>query len=241
MKILSEFLSLSNLTASSSATNFPVENITNIEPMQRWKPATYAADVSIVIDFLTAQTLNTAFLNRCNFPVCKIQGNDTDIWTAPAFEQSVNLSCDIAENRKAWVELENFNYRYLRIVIASGQTLDNSETLPAIGNLIAGTSENLPMVSAFTTELIKKFDRWESDGGSYHKQSKGRARHVVSLKIDATLSEMRSFFVGWDYAVLFADLGNVSDAWLVFGVERLQNAIRNPIDTTLLLGLEEKP
>lgn len=241
MKLLSTFESLATLTASGSNASFPVANVIDIEPFKRWHADAYAGDVWVMNDFGSAKSLTAIFLNQCNFPACKVQGNDTNSWGTPSFELSCALVVDDAGNRKGWFDLSAFNYRYIRVLIASGQTLDNSETVPAIGNIIAGTSAALPLVGDFVARMVQRSIRFESDGGAVDKVKVGRPRHIISIGIGDSLANIRSMPKRWTIGVLFADLANAGEAWLVFPPDDWNRPIRSVIDADLQFNLEEKP
>lgn len=241
MKLLATFQALSTLTASGSDANFPVSNVVDLEPMKRWHADAYTGDVWVKNDFGSAKSLTAVFLNQCNFPACKVQGNDTDVWTSPSFELTCSLVVDDAGNRKGWFDLSAFNYRYLRVLIASGQTLDNSETVPAIGNIIAGTAETMPLVADLTARLVQRSIRFESDGGAVDKEKYGRARHLITINIGDSLANVRGMSKRWDIGVVFADLANAGEAWLVFPPDDWNRPIRSVLDAGLQFVMEEKP
>lgn len=241
MKLLSAFIDLGTLTASGEAAGFDVENIEGLEPMIRWKADAYAGDVWVKADLGSAKALTALFLNRCNFVHCHIQGNASDSWASPAFDMGVDLVLDDAGNRKGWYELESFSYQWLRILIPSGQTLDNSETLPAIGNLIVGVSADLPLVSSLDHRLIQRQDRFEADGGALEKSNRGRARHIITIACGDELANIRTMPKTWTMGVIYADLANASEAWLVFPPDDWSRPIRSMIEAEIRFTLEEKP
>lgn len=241
MKILYSFVVSSTLTSSGVVSGFPESNINDLDPNKRAKLSGYTGDVWIVLDFLTAQSLDSCFLNRCNFPQCKIQGNASNSWSSPSFDLTCNLVKDGAQNRKGWFNVTGFNYRYMRILISGGQTLDNSETTPAIGNLILGTAVTMPIVAQISPRLVQRFNRFESDEGTLVKSKKGLARHSISISIGDKYSPIRDFFKGWSIAVFFADLGSVADSWLVWPPDDWVPSVKNIHDSQLSTVLEERP
>lgn len=241
MKLLSTFTDLGTPTSSGATSGFPVTNIEDLDPMVRWKADAYAGDVWVKADMASAQALTALFLNRCNFPQCRIQGHASDDFTSPSFNQLVSLVQDDAGNRKGWFDLTAFNYRWLRILIASGQTLDNSDTLPAIGNLIVGASAELPVVAAVEPRLLQRQDRFEPDGGGLSKQKRGRARHIISVSVGDSLANVRAMAKTWDMGVIFADLDDAGEAWLVYPPEDWTKPIKSVAEAELRFILEERP
>lgn len=240
MLILTTFETLPTITASTSNAQYPVSNIAQIDPGRVWQPTTFTAPAPawIVVDYGSAKSLTDLFLNNCNFTSATIQGNDTDSWTTPAFSQAVTLAKDDCQVRKGYFTLTAFNYRYLRILITF-QTLDNSATYPFIGNLITGTATTLK-VSEWAPQKIKRYSVFQSDGGSYSKTPKGKARHTFGCAVSSTLATVES--INWDYlhAVVYEDLGNVAGSWLVYHPNEIGKSIKNTNDASLRLTFEER-
>ena len=242
MKIMTTFQSLGTPTSSGATTGFPVTNITDLDPNKRWLSAYYPGeDVWTLVDFGSAKVLTAIFLNQCNFPQCVIQGNASNVWSSPSFNYLANLIKDDASNRKGWFDLSAFNYRYLRILITASQPLDNSETVQAIGNLIAGSSVSLPIVGELTPHLTQRFNRFESDGGNLTKTKKGRAKHTIGIGIGDSLANIRAMDKTWNIGVLYADMGNAGESWLVYPPEDWNKPIKNILDSQLSFTVEERP
>lgn len=240
MKILSTFVGLGTVTASGFTAGFPATNVQNLRPMVRWVVDAYAGDVWLLADLGAAKVLTAAFLNRCNFPQCRIQGNASNSWSSPSFNELVNLAKDDAGNRKGYFPLTAFNYRYLRILIASGQTLDSAETLPAVGNLIVGADASLPAVREFGADLGEKFDRFESFAGALNKEAVGVARHVLDIRCEDAIATIRGMDKTWSMAVIFADWGSPAESWLVFKPERWNKPVQVGSDFQLAFSCEER-
>jgi hypothetical protein len=239
MKLLTTFDTLSSISASGSAAGYPVANIADLDPMVRWHADAYSGDV-----WAKAQVgagFTGVFLNRCNFPQCRIQWHATDSWASPTVNSLVTLVSDDALNRKGFFTVAGTASGYIRILIASGQTLDNSETVPAIGNLIIGTPAELPAVAQFNPRLVQRWDRFEPDGGGFTKAKRGRPRHIISMTMGDVLANLRAVAKTWDVAVLFADLDNAGESWLVWGPEQHDKPITSVIDAALAWTLEERP
>lgn len=241
MKLLSTFETLDTVTASGSDANYPVANIKDLDPMIRWHADAYSGDVWIKIDFGAATVLNMIFLNQANFAHAHVQGNATDVWTSPSFDLGVDLARDELNNRKGWFDLTAFNYRWMRILIPGSQTLDNSETVPALGNLITGQAVAIPAVSAYTPDILKRWTRFEPDGGGLIKTTDDRGRHVITLECADTLSNVRALSKTWEIGVVFSDLGYPAESWLVYPPESWSRPTRNILDATLRWSMEERP
>jgi len=241
LKILDTFESLATLTASGSDADFPLANINDIGSLIRWHAASYAADQWVKNDFGTAIALTAIFLNQCNFPQCYIEGHATDDWAAPSFSQLVTLSQDRCSNRKAWATLTGFNYRWLRILIPSGQALDNSESVPAIGNVLCGTSAELPP-GTFAYPKNQEFYTFKADGGPEKRTTKGIPWHTITLSLKADKTEIEAVNSVWpaDCAVVFFDVGNVAQAFLVDPPPVWDARADDWPDMRLILTLSEK-
>lgn len=241
MKILADtgFRTLSNLTSSGADANYPASNVATMEPMQRWHADAYAGDVWLKMDLGTAVAITGIFLNRCNFPHAHIQGADTDSWDTPAVDIELDLVLDDAGNRKGFFSLAGFSRRWVRLLIPASQTLDNSETVPAVGNLILGSPSDLT-ASGLTSDLVQQVRRFETTGGAVIQERRGRARHIISIDIADTRANVRAVPKNWDYAVIAADLGNAGEAWLVQAPQSWSQPIRNVLDSTMRFQAEEK-
>lgn len=242
MKLLTSFQTFT-ATASSSQTGFPVTNIQNLDPQIRWKASTYLADQSIVFDFAAPAAPSAIFLNKCNFAGAVVQGNTSDSWGTPAFTQAISLVKDRCLNRKGWFALTGFSYRYMRILIAAGQTLDNSESTPAIGNVLLGIPADLPRVNQFNAEIVRSFTKFLSKGGSLSKTPYGLMRHVVSAELGGSITTFAALDRTWTIGVLFADLGNVWESYLVYPPENWPLPLEggNIDDCRMNLQMEERP
>jgi hypothetical protein len=241
MKILSTFEALTTKTSSGAGAGFPVANIADLDPFVRWVADAYTGDVWVKVDFGSAKVLTGLFLNQCNFPHCHVQGHASDSWASPSFDLGVDLVLDDAANRKGWFDLVAFNYRWLRILIPGSQTLDKSETVPAIGNLLVGAAVTLPLVSDFEARMVQRVRAFEADGGGYRESKQGRARHLISIGIGDSLANIRAMPKAWADAVIYADLGDAGDSWLVFPPNDWSRPIRSIIDAELRFQLRERP
>lgn len=242
MKLLTTFQTFTP-TASSSKSGFPVANVQNLDPRVRWAANAYSTDESVVLDFGATASPTAIFLNQVNFPAATIQGNATDSWGSPSFTQAIAPALDRCKNRKGWFDLTGFSYRYMRILISAGQTLDNLEATPAIGNILLGVPVVMPRVYQFNAEVVRAFTKFQSKGGSIIKNPYGLMSHSVSLELSGTMAGFASFDRTWTIGVIFADLGNVWESYLVYPPERWPLPLEggNIDDCRMSLQMEERP
>jgi len=239
MKILSTFAAFTP-ESSGAATGFPAAHAIDLDPMQRWIADAYAGAVN-VSSSTEGTGVTAVFLNRCNFASAKIQFCATTAFSEITYELEIALVKDGAGNRKGWFDLAAAKSGYFRILIAASQTLDDEETVPAIGNLIVGIGVALPTVSAYNPRLIQRTRRFESDAGGLVKTRVGRSRHIIQLDIGDEYSAISAVPKDWDDAVVFADLNNVADAWLVFPPDDWNRPFRSFLDCSMSFYLEERP
>lgn len=141
------------ISGSSELTTSPVSNISKPgRPMLPWRTA-LSSEQYAVIDFLSPKTLTGLWLVRTNFSHVFIQGNATNVWTAPSFSKSCTIT------RSPWnfryqlaVPLVQFTYRYLRILIPSQAPVDGT-TAFLLGGVYAGLLERFPQNFRFDVEF----------------------------------------------------------------------------------------
>lgn len=138
------FGATATVTASSELGSSLATNVrTPGRPFLPWRTTT-TGDQSVVLDFTTAKSVKLLLLIRANFTSARIQGNPTDSWGSPAFNQLITIS------RNPWnyryqhgVRLTGFNYRYLRILIPS-QTPTDASSGYLLGGVWAGGETRTP-------------------------------------------------------------------------------------------------
>jgi hypothetical protein len=213
MRLISSFSVITNLSACSSNAYFPVSNVLDIEPMARWQAATYA-DAQWIKGQI-AQGVNGLFLNQCNFPSARFQWNATDVWTSPTVDITLSLEKDDCVNRKGFFDLTGTGPGYFRIYIPSLQTLDNSEAVPAIGNIILGNAVTMPTASRYSPDKTSEVITTKAYESSPRDTIIGRSWHEITVDMKDWLSVVRALPKNWAQAVLIADMGYVDEAWLV--------------------------
>lgn len=226
----------STITASGSAAGFPVSSLVDIDPGIIWKGN--ATSANIVIDLGSAKSVNHVWLNNANFLSATIQANDTNAWGTPAVSINATLASDDIGIVKGFFDLSETAYRYVRIVIPV-QTFLDSESAPWLGNLVIGESDLLK-VADWEPQTIEKRSEFEPDGGGFRTNPKGRGRHIFSCNISGTKPQVDSMpLKNWSYAVIFTDLNDVADSYLVASPDTTRSRVRNINDVEKSLIFKE--
>lgn len=239
MKLLTDqnMRTFTSIVASSEAVGFPATNLQQYDPGLIWKAAAFSADVTITIDLGAAAAIPQIWLNNANFASATLQANASDSWGSPSVSQAVTLAKDDIGIYKGYFDLSATNYRYVRVVIPV-QAL-TSGTVPQLGNIIIGTAADL-RVASWAAQTARNFSKFQPDGGGYRKNAKGRARHAFSVGVLGTKAEVDAVILsGWEAAIIFTDLADVADSYLVYPPETTGKSIRNPLDAERSFVLEE--
>ena len=239
MKLITDanMRAITTLTASSAAEGFAAANLQQYDPGLIWKAAAFSADVTLVADLGAAVAIPQIWLNNANFLSATIEANDANDWADPAVSKSVTLAEDDIGIVKGLFDLSAVNYRYVRVVIPVQALV--SGTVPSLGNLIIGTAAALK-VASWDSQTSRKFSKFEPDDGGYRKNYKGRARHVFGASVVGTKAEVDAVLLkGWDVAIIFTDLGVVSDSYLVYAPDSTRGNTRNAADAERSFTLEE--
>lgn len=140
------------IAASSEAANLPATNVSKPgRPFMPWR-AGAAGDQSVVINFGSAKLVNAVWLVRTNFTTVRIQGNPSDSWGAPAFNQEYTVGLSPWNFRyQLGVRVTGFNYQFLRVFIPSQTTTDGTAYM--LGGVWAGPIEPLPQNVRFDVNL----------------------------------------------------------------------------------------
>lgn len=242
MKLLTDqnMRTISSITASSSAEGFPAANLLQYDPDMIWQAESFAADASIVIDLAVASSIKQIWLNNANFTSATIQANATNSWASPSVSKAVTLADDDVGIYKGFFDLSETNYRYVRVFIPV-QALLFGDTLPWLGNIIIGDTEEL-IVSTWEPLVQENFEAWEPDGGSYSEESTGKPRHIFTASmLNVTKAEIDAApLKGWQNAVLYTELGSVADSFLVESPKGKRPRVRSPIDCDLEFVMRER-
>jgi hypothetical protein len=244
MKIITAFDPLTTLTALNSDTEFPVANLKDFLPWKRWWATGYADGIVwVLVDRgAGASTIDSVYLGNANFPQCRLQLNDANVWTSPSVNILANLVKDDIGNRKGFFNLGANSLRYFRLSIASGQTLDvGAPTFPALGALVLGLAGTLPVVAEASTRTMRPYSRAVTVSGRLRKwrAGDGKGRHVVRLSMGDDWAPIRNFSLDWDMAAIAADLGDAGDAWLVYGADEAEKNAKFIEEADGSLTLEE--
>jgi len=145
--------SASIITGSSEAANSPATNISKpARPFLPWRTAA-GGDQSVVINFAAAKQIDAVWLVNVNFAQVRIQGNASDAWGAPAFNQLYTVGLSPWNFRyQLGVRLTGFNYQYMRVFIPS-QTPTDGTAAYLLGGVWAGPIEGLPQNVRFDVNL----------------------------------------------------------------------------------------
>lgn len=141
------------ITGSSEAANSPATNLSKPgRPFMPWRTAA-GGDQNAVINFAAAKVVDAVWLVRTNFTSVRIQGNPSDSWGAPAFDQAFTISLSPWNFRyQLGVRLTGFNYQFLRVLIPS-QTPTDGTAAYLLGGVWAGPIEKLPQNVRFDVNL----------------------------------------------------------------------------------------
>lgn len=239
MKLLTDqnMRTFTGIVASSEAVGFPATNLQQYDPGLIWKAAAFTGDINIVIDLGAAAAIPQIWLNNANFTSATLQANAADSWGSPSVSKSVTLASDDIGIYKGFFDLSATNYRYVRIIIPVQALV--SGTVPQLGNIIIGTAADL-RVASWAAQTARNFSKFQPDGGGYRKNAKGRARHIFSVGVSGTKAEVDAIVLsGWEAAIIFTDLADVADSYLVYPPESTGKSIRNPLDVERSFALEE--
>ncbi len=233
------FSLIETITSNSTNPLFPALNLLELDPAVVWRAASFSAAITLVFDFASAQNVNKIWLNNANFTTATIQANATDSWTAPAVTKDVTLAKDDLGICRGYFELSNTDYRYVRLVIPVQTLL--SGTVPELGNVIIGEDLDFSPVAEFNSEIVDEYYTFISDSGRYFKNQRYTPRHVLSLafanQIKAAIDALP--LSGWATAIIFSDLSDVAEAYLVYPPVDRRKIILNPLDCSLSFTLEE--
>jgi hypothetical protein len=130
------------LTASTEASNLPVENVQDPRLSQPWR-TTALSDQTVLIDAGDGNTINPncfalAGHNLTDGCTLKIQGNATDAWTTPTVDETVTHRDDVIVHFFTGSAL-----RYWRVFIDDDS---NPDGYVQIGRLMLGTYLQMPPV-----------------------------------------------------------------------------------------------
>ncbi len=131
------------LTASSEAPNLPVENVQDSRLSQPWRTDDEVSDQTIIIDAGEGNTINPDMValaghNLTDGCTLKIQGNATNVWTAPTVDQTITHRDDVIVHFFTGAAL-----RYWRLYIDDDS---NPDGYIQLGRLMLGSMLQMPPV-----------------------------------------------------------------------------------------------
>jgi hypothetical protein len=162
--VTTRLYSFVNLAASATITASTQDSVyiaTNAgQAADRYLPArtTVATDSWWLFDFTTATVLEFLELLRVNFTAARVQGNATDSWGSPSFNQLIAIDRNPFNEQYTFAAaLTGFNYRYLRLFVATQtpKALDIDGPVLSVfnlGGLWAGLATSAP--SGFGADVL---------------------------------------------------------------------------------------
>lgn len=229
MKLLTDFY---NYTVTGNvASGYSLNNLKTLDTNEIWKGSN--ASETLVFDLGLAKKIGSIFLNNSNFTSAVITCANNTSFTG-GITQNLTLKKDDLNIYRAFSFLTDTSYRYIRIVCSNLV----SGTAPTLGNVIIGDTTELK-VSDWSSDVQDKLVTFESDGGSYREKRKGQSHHVFSASLSGTKEELDSLPLNFDSAVIFTDLNDVADSYLVGTALNRRRSTRNPVDCSLTFNLQE--
>jgi hypothetical protein len=129
------YADIATLTEGTQNIYFPVENLQDVDKDKLYKDLGTTTSWSVVFDCLTAIPVTSCILFNHNLTGgetnIKVEGNDTNVWTAPAVSETLTYAADTI--------LKNFtggSYRYWRITF----TKANATDIRSVGRVYLGPS-----------------------------------------------------------------------------------------------------
>lgn len=119
-------LDVTTVTGSSQqSTSFAAQNLkTPQRPFFPWRTGATGAQ-NAVVDFGSAKSVETFVLVRTNYSSARIQGNSSNSWGAPPFDEEITLDANPQNGRYQWGGVfTGFNYQFLRLLIPSQTPTD---------------------------------------------------------------------------------------------------------------------
>lgn len=231
MKILKDFNNFSSITGNA-ASGYPLTNLAKIDSNEIWKGT--SSTETIIIDFGSAKPVSGIFLNNANFTSATITASNNSSFSDGA-TLNLTLSKDDLGIIKGFGSVASANYRYLRVVCSS---LISGSTVCQMGNLIVGKAENIK-VSSWSSDIVDKIKSFESDGGSYRTKKTGQSRHTFGVGFTDVKAVIDNLPLDFDAGVIFTDLNDVADSYLIGRPTQRRKQVNNPLDCSLNLNLEE--
>lgn len=128
-KLFDNKILTATLSRSSENPGFPIANVQDTKILKAFRTLTASNEWIKISTSITASRFAIMGHNLSPAAVIKLQGNNTDVWTSPAFEETITW--------KEGIILHKFTeatYNYWRLLIT-----DSGRSYIAIGELYIGT------------------------------------------------------------------------------------------------------
>lgn len=230
------------VTASTAHATYVANNAR--EPQRRGKPwfTTAITDSWIRFDFGSTATIGLVGIVRANFEDVRVQGNATDVWTSPSYNELMEIGQNAFNfQRQLFFAPVAFAYRYMRVFIPAQTPIQFFAEDPAdrfrIGGVWAGAAVQPPR------KFSLDFDHTRDEPFALARQRYGawegktqEGNPVVTLDIERAAvfthatpyldDDARDWLIdvdaqAWrrDFFALYEDLGNTEMGWVVRTVE----------------------
>ena len=229
MKLLTDFYNYS--ITGNAASGYPLNNLKSLDTNEIWKGQT--ASETLVIDLGFAKVIGAILLNNANFTSAVVTCANNTSFTG-GISKNLTLKKDDLGIYRAFSTITSSSYRYIRVVCSSLV----SGSVPTLGNIIIGPVSEI-IVSEWSSDIRDKVATFESDGGAYREKKKGQSRHEFSATLNGTKAELDALPLNFDNAVIFTDLDDAADAYIIGTVKSRRKSTRNPIDSSLTLQFSE--
>lgn len=230
MKIIKDFNNFSSISGNA-ASGYPLDNLKTLDSNEIWK-ATHNSE-TITVDFGSAKPVSGIFLNNTNFLSAAITASNNSDFSG-GITTNLSLKRDDLGIIKGFTGITSGNYRYVRIVCSNlvcGSVIQ-------MGNLIIGKAEDIK-VSSWNVNIADKIKIFESDGGSYRYKTSGQSRHSFDVGFTDPKSVIDNLPLDFEHGVIFTDLDDVSDSYIIGRPTQRRKTISNPLDCSLNMKLEE--
>lgn len=227
MKIITNFYNYTPV--GNAATGYPLTNLKTTDTNEIWKGT--ASSETVKLDLGSARAVSAVFLNNANFTSVSVTVTNSSDYSGGT-TKSFTLAKDDLGIIRGFCEIgDGSSYRYIKLVCSGTSTV-------TLGNVIVGNAADIAVTewSADIEDLIASFS---SDGGAYREKRKGQSRHNFTASFSGTKAVIDSLPLGFTNAVIYTDLADLSDAYLIGMPASRRKSVRNPVDCTLSVSFHE--
>lgn len=126
------------LTRSSENPGYPIANVQDTKILKSFRTLSASGEwIKITSPAVTASRFAIMGHNLSAAAVIQLQGNDTDVWTAPTFDETITWKAGIIIH-----QFTEVTYNFWRLVIT-----DSGRTYISIGELYIGTYVQYPGIN----------------------------------------------------------------------------------------------